>query len=276
MEAERGGPTAEQELKSLLDVNLAVSRHLERDELFGAIASSLRNIVEADRFGIEMPSGANELQAHVLASAGATGPTQPTVLPAEGTVCRAVMESGHWFVGASRAELLERFPVTFAQMQRHAMESLCALPLITGQHCLGALFFMATRPGAYQDLSRGLIERIASAVAVALDHSLTYEELRRLRDRLQAENLCLQEEIRTEHNFSEIIGNSSVLLAALEAVERVAPTDTTVLILGETGSGKELFARAVHSRSRRADRPLVKVNCGGSRRISSKASCSDM
>jgi formate hydrogenlyase transcriptional activator len=262
MESERRGPTAEQELKSLLDVNVAVSRHLERDELFGAIASSLRNIVETDRFGIEMPIGGNALQAHVLASPGATGPTQPTVLPAEGTVCRAVMESRHWFVGASRAELLERFPVTFEQMQRHAMESVCALPLTTGQRCLGALFFMAARPGAYQDLSRELIDRIASAVAVALDHSLAYEELRLLRDRLQAENLYLQEEIRTQHNFSEIIGNSSVLLGALERVERVAPTDTTVLILGETGSGKELFARAVHSRSRRADRPLVKVNCG--------------
>jgi len=136
------------------------------------------------------------------------------------------------------------------------------LPLTTGERCLGALFFMAARPGAYQDLRRELLDQIASAVAVALDHCLAHEELRRLRDRLQAENLCLQEEIRTQHNFSEIIGNSPVLLGTLEGVERVAPTDTTVLILGETGSGKELFARAVHSRSRRADRPLVKVNCG--------------
>jgi len=83
-----------------------------------------------------------------------------------------------------------------------------------------------------------------------------------LKNRLEAENVYLQEEIRTQHNFNEIVGNSPALLDVLHKVERVAPTDSTVLIAGETGSGKELFARAVHSRSRRSDRPLVKVNCG--------------
>jgi formate hydrogenlyase transcriptional activator len=121
---------------------------------------------------------------------------------------------------------------------------------------------MAARQGAYEALRRGTFDQIASTVAVALEHCLAHEELRRLRDRLQAENLYLQEEIETQHNFSEIVGNSPALLTALGHVERVAATDTTVLILGETGSGKELFARAVHSRSRRADRPLVKVNVG--------------
>src|SRR5437870_481375 len=244
------GRTAEQELKRLLDVHVAVGRHLERDELFGAIASCLRNILEADRFGIEMPIAGNRLQGHILASSG-THSTQPTVLPAEGTVCHWVIESRRWFVISSRDELGERFPVTFDQMQRNGMESLCTLPLTTGDRCLGALFFMAARLGAYGDLRQGSFDQIASAVAVALDHCLAHEELRRLRDRLQAENLYLQEEIRTQHNFSEIIGNSPVLLGTLEGVERVATTDTTVLIMGETGSGKELFARAVHSRSRR-------------------------
>jgi formate hydrogenlyase transcriptional activator len=257
------GQTAEQELKSLLDVNVAVSRHLERDELFGAIASCLRNVLETDRFGIELPIAAGkQLQGHILASTGADAPTQPIVIPAEGTVCHWVIESRRWFVASSRDELRERFPVTFDQMQRYAMESLCTLPLTTGERCVGVLFFMAGRRGAYKDLRRGSFDQKASAVGVALDHCLAHEELRRLRDRLQAESLYLQEEIQTQHNFSEIIGNSPALLSALERVERVAATDSTVLILGETGSGKELFARAVHSRSRRADRPLVKVNCG--------------
>jgi formate hydrogenlyase transcriptional activator len=255
------GRTAEQELKSLLNVNVAVGRHLERDELFGAIAACLRNILETDRFGIEMPIAGNRLQGHILASGG-TQSTQPTVLPAEGTVCQWVIESRRWFVVPTRDDLRERFPVTFDQMRRNGMESLCTLPLTTSERCLGALFFMAARPGAYQDLRRGSFDQIASAVAVALDHCLAHEELRRLRDRLQAENLYLQEEIQTQHNFSEIVGNSPALLSALERVERVASTNSTVLILGETGSGKELFARAVHRRSRRADRPLVKMNCG--------------
>ncbi|HJR59426.1 MAG TPA: sigma 54-interacting transcriptional regulator [Vicinamibacterales bacterium] len=87
-------------------------------------------------------------------------------------------------------------------------------------------------------------------------------ELEVLKNRLEAENVYLQEEIRTQHNFNEIVGNSPVLLEVLRRVELVAPTESTALLLGETGSGKELFARAVHSRSRRSGRPLVKVNCG--------------
>jgi len=88
------------------------------------------------------------------------------------------------------------------------------------------------------------------------------EEVDRLRRRLEAENVYLQEEIRQDHNFDEIVGNGAALVQTLERVARVAPTDSTVLIQGETGTGKELIARALHDRSRRRDRPLVKVNCG--------------
>jgi predicted ATPase/transcriptional regulator with GAF, ATPase, and Fis domain len=96
------------------------------------------------------------------------------------------------------------------------------------------------------------------------EHALreALSEVEALKNRLEAENVYLREEIRTQHNFNEIVGDSPALLDTLRKVERVAPTDSTVLIVGETGSGKELFARAVHSRSRRGDRPLVKVNCG--------------
>ncbi|MFN0107508.1 MAG: sigma-54 interaction domain-containing protein [Blastocatellia bacterium] len=87
-------------------------------------------------------------------------------------------------------------------------------------------------------------------------------EIEQLKNQLHAENIYLQEEIRREHNFEEIAGSSPALLAVLQQVERVAPTDATVLILGETGTGKELLARAIHDRSARKKRPLVKVNCG--------------
>jgi len=110
----------------------------------------------------------------------------------------------------------------------------------------------------YEEM-KGEVER-RTAAERALREALAQVEA--LKNRLEAENVYLQEEIRTQHNFNEIVGNSPALLDALRKVERVAPTDSTVLIVGETGSGKELFARAVHSRSRRSDRPLVKVNCG--------------
>ena len=106
---------------------------------------------------------------------------------------------------------------------------------------------------------KGEVER-RTAAEQALREALS--EVEALKNRLEAENVYLQEEIRTQHNFNEIVGNSPTLLDALRKVERVAPTDSTVLIVGETGSGKELFARAVHNRSKRSGRPLVKVNCG--------------
>jgi len=253
----------DQELRTLLDVNLAIGRHLKRDDLFGAIASCLRNLIETNRFGIELPIEGHKLQGHLLTPRGpGAEPTRPTILPAAGTACNWVMDNRQPYVCSTRDELRERFPVTFEVMEKQGMESLCALPLQTDERCLGALFFMAACKCAYQNLRLGLFDQIASAVAVALDTCLAHEEVRRLRDQLAAENVYLQEEIRSEHNFEEIIGNSPALMDVFRNIDMVAPMDSTVLLLGETGTGKELVARAVHDRSTRKERPLVKVNCG--------------
>jgi formate hydrogenlyase transcriptional activator len=103
---------------------------------------------------------------------------------------------------------------------------------------------------------------VANQVALAMENMQSYEEIAELKVRLEKENIYLQDEIRREHNFDEIVGNSPALLELLRKVEQVAPTDSSVLISGETGTGKELIARAIHGRSTRTDRPLVKVNCG--------------
>ncbi len=250
------------EQAALLDINRAVARHLRRDELFAALARCLAGLLPYDRFGIELPVAGDRLRAHVLAPLGAgAGPAQVEELPSAGTACRWVEENHRWMVASSRDELRERFPVTFGVMTREGMESLCAVPLLAGERCRGVLFFMAVARGAYESLRRGLLEQVAGAVAVALDNCLAYEEVQALRDRLAAENVYLQEEIRQDHNFEEIVGRSPALLGALREVELVAPTDSTVLIYGETGTGKELVARAIHARSRRLNRPLIKVNC---------------
>ncbi len=251
------------EREALLNINRAIGRHLDPDELFGALASCLHSVMPAERFGIELPVEGNRLKGHILTpQSGLTQPTQITYLPAQGTACDWVLQNRDWVVVGTREELRDRFPVTFRVMTEQQMESLCALPLVTRGHSRGALFFMNSRTGTYHDLSRSLLDQVASAVAIALDNCLAHEEVRRLRDRLAAENAYLREEIRSEHNFAEIIGDSAVLLQSLRKIEQVASTDSTVLLLGETGTGKELFALAIHERSRRKTRPLVKVNCG--------------
>ena len=252
-----------EEMEVLLDVNRAIGRHLERDELFGALAACLRNVFETDRFGIELPIEGERLQGHLLTPSGERKqPTRVKVLPAQGTACNWVLQNRKWLVSSTREELRERFPLTFEVMTKENMESLCAMPLVSNDRARGVLFFMAAREAAYGGLRRGLLEQVTSAVAVALDDCLAHEEVRRLRDQLAAENAYLQEEIRSEHNFQEIVGNSQPLRYVLSQVTQVASTDATVLIYGETGTGKELIARAIHARSERRGRPLVKVNCG--------------
>jgi formate hydrogenlyase transcriptional activator len=136
---------------------------------------------------------------------------------------------------------------------------------------------------AFTEARLAMMRVLSGSAAISLETARLYEEMKHeverrrqaeqaardalaelsvLKDRLEAENVYLQEEIRTQHNFEEIVGSSPALLQALRQVERVAPTDASVLIFGETGTGKELFARAIHSRSPRRERPLVKVNCG--------------
>jgi formate hydrogenlyase transcriptional activator len=250
------------ELGALLEIDRAVGRHLDRDELFGALAACLKTLVPTERFGIELPIEDDKLQGHILTPRRAgSEPTQLTVLPAQGTACHWVMQNREWVISASCNELRERFPVTFDVMSGIGMESLLAMPLVSGGQSLAALFFMAAAKGSYQHLRRGFLEQMAGAVAVALDDCLAHEEVRRLRDRLAAENVYLQEEIKTDHNFEEIIGTSTQIKKVLQSIEKVAATDATVLVAGETGTGKELIARAIHHLSKRKDGVLVKVNC---------------
>jgi formate hydrogenlyase transcriptional activator len=249
------------ELQALLEINQSATRHLRRPDLFAELARSVKPLLPCERFGIEVPTGPESLRVHVLAlDRPALGPMIED-FPSAGTACRWAQEQRQWYVAATRNDLRERFPMTFGVMEREGMESLCALPLVREERSFGALFFMSTRPGVYRDIPVTLLERVASAVAVAVDHCFAYEKLAELHARLEAENVYLKEELQETHDFREIVGQSPAILSVLGTVPTVARTNTTVLILGETGTGKELVARAIHDRSQRRDRPLVKVNC---------------
>jgi formate hydrogenlyase transcriptional activator len=130
-----------------------------------------------------------------------------------------------------------------------------------GGKSIGTIGIGSRQKNQYSEADMELLQEVANQVALAVANMVSYEEIAQLKARLENENVYLQEEIRTDHNFEEITGNSPALLAVLSKVEQVAPTDSTVLIYGETGTGKELIARAIHDRSARKSRPLVKVNC---------------
>ncbi len=176
-----------------------------------------------------------------------------------GSPCQAVIQGNVRFYPD---RLTERFPEDTGLVEWRA-ESFLGIPLVGHDgRVLGHLAILDDHPMSEASIEISILRIFADRAAAELERHRAQAELVRLKDRLQAENVYLQEEIRTQHNFEEIIGNSPRLLEALSKVERVAATDATVLISGETGSGKELFARAIHSRSARRQRPLVKVNCG--------------
>ena len=142
------------------------------------------------------------------------------------------------------------------------MRSHCVVPLLSFGDCIGVLGIASRTAGLYSEADAQFLVEVANQVALAVGNMRAYEEIAALKARLERENTYFQEEIRREHNFDGIVGHSPELLKLLDQIECAAPTNSNVLIFGETGSGKELIARVVHSRSPRNGRPLVKVNCG--------------
>ena len=130
-------------------------------------------------------------------------------------------------------------------------QSVCLVPLVNRGRALGILATARTTEEPFGPEDMKFLTQVAGPIAIAIENALAYEEISELKDKLAQERLYLEEEIRSEMGFEQIIGNSAAIRQVLQLVETVAPSDSTVLLLGETGTGKELIARAIHERSRR-------------------------
>ncbi len=141
------------------------------------------------------------------------------------------------------------------------LKSCCNVPLISHDRVLGTMDLASLREAAFTEEDAQFLEQIAKQVAIAVANALAVGELEALKNKLAAEKTYLEGEIQTAYDFEQIIGRSAALKRILKQVETVASTGSTVLICGETGTGKELIARAIHNLSSRRERTLVKVNC---------------
>ena len=141
------------------------------------------------------------------------------------------------------------------------IQSFCVIPLVNRGRALGTLALARVTEGSFTPEDVEFLSQAAGQIAIAIENALAYGEISELKDKLAQEKVYLEEEIRSEMHFEQIVGSSPALKHVLELVETVAPSDSTVLLLGETGTGKELIARAIHDRSRRKDRTFVKLNC---------------
>jgi formate hydrogenlyase transcriptional activator len=249
-------------LSLVLEINNAVVSHLELRELLKAISASLGRVIPHDfaSFCLYDPA-THQLRAHALDFPGNQDFVEAgELIPLEGT------PEGLAFTTQQTVQVrslnLTEFPAEIMKRGAAAgLKSGCAVPLISHGRALGTLSVVSMQEDAFTDDDAKLFSRIGAQVALAAANSMAYQEISSLRDKLAKEKLYLEEEIQTEYNFEEIVGDSRALKLVLKEVQTVAATDSTVLILGETGSGKELVARALHNRSNRRERTFVKLNC---------------
>ena len=245
----------------LLEVNNAVVSHLNLRELLTAISACLRQVVPHDFSGLALyDSGQHQLRAHVL-----NFPRHQDFFEADFPIPEGTPPM---LAFTSRQTVLRNHldPTKLPDaLRKHlgteGIRSGCSVPLISHDRVQGTLDLISSRETAFTEQDAELLGQIGSQIAIAVENALAYQEITELKNKLAEEKLYLEEEIRTELNFEEIIGESAALKRVLKQVETVAPTDSAVLILGETGTGKELIARAIHNLSRRREHTVVKVNC---------------
>jgi formate hydrogenlyase transcriptional activator len=254
---------SKQALEALLvEFSSVLISSMDIRQLLTAIASSLHRVAPHDYASLALlDSASGQLYVQVLSSEPDGEVTPPdTVIQRSGSpegwtlTSRKVLTLNHIEDSRFRSGLIPY--LTAAKMQ-----SACWLPLVSRDRVLGTLNLASRRPDGFREEVCHLLSQLANQVALAIDNALAFQQIAQLKDRLAEEKMYLEDELRTEYNFDEIIGKSHGLRRVLKQVETVAATDATVLIVGETGTGKELLARAIHNLSLRKDRTFIKINC---------------
>jgi formate hydrogenlyase transcriptional activator len=246
----------------LLEVTNALVSNLDLHELLKQIATCLRRVIRHDYTALALYDPArNEMRLTALDFPEGKGFIQEEMaVPLEGSAGGEVFATRKpLLVDASN---VDRFKSPIARLAAaEGLKCTCVLPLFASTRDLGVLAVGALTEGAFQPDDIGLLAQVANQIAIAVENALAYREIAELKNKLAEEKLYLEEEIRTDHNFEEVVGESSALKRALSQAETVAPTDSAVLVLGETGTGKEVIARAIHDLSRRREGTFVKINC---------------
>jgi formate hydrogenlyase transcriptional activator len=246
----------------LLDVNNTVVSVLDLHELLKAVSDSLRRLVPHEYASLSLYDAESQtLQIHALDFPVSKGLLQEGLsIPVEGSPTGRAIQTRQPVL-ITRGDI-EQFGSDIARLiLAEGLKSAYCLPLISHDRPLGTLVVASLTDENFPEKDAQLLQHVANQIAIAVENSLAFHQVVDRANRLSEEKLYLQDEIRTEYNFEEIVGQSPALKRILQQIATVAPTDSTILIQGETGTGKELIARAIHNLSARRDRTLVKVNC---------------
>jgi formate hydrogenlyase transcriptional activator len=249
-------------LQVLLDVNNILVSTRELRELFRGIVSSLEKVIHHDYTSLALrDSVSGLLKIHALDFSSRPGLfDQEITVPLETTPSGICFTTGQPLL--ARGAEIDRFSNEIIRALRaEGVQTICCVPLITQGRTFGTLNLASRREDAFPHQDVELLQQVAAQIAIAVENALAFKQIDKLKDKLAGEKLYLEEEIRSEFNFEEIVGDSPTLKRALAQVELVAPAGTAVLVTGDTGTGKELIARAIHNLSPRRERTFVKINC---------------
>jgi formate hydrogenlyase transcriptional activator len=248
-------------LQLLLNLTTRITSSLDLREVLRATAANIREVVQADAVTVSLHDAAPD-KFRVLAVDFPHGKgviKEELLLPLSSEAKRA-MDTLKPIVFDPR-ERDERPPEPYDVAAAEGLKAVCSIPLVDRGRALGILSILRTSETPFTPQDVDFLSRASGQIAIAIENALAYREISELKDKLAQEKVYLEEEFRSEMGFEQIIGNSSGLKHVLQMVETAAPSDSTILLLGETGTGKELIARAIHDRSRRKQRTFVKLNC---------------
>ncbi|MBI3356765.1 MAG: sigma 54-interacting transcriptional regulator [Nitrospirae bacterium] len=253
--------TLAERYQALLEVAQAISIHRDLHTLFRDLAQRLPRVVQVNFVALTLHDPArNTMRLHSIQANVPADLVGGHEGPVEESPAGLVWQTQQSILVPELAEE-RRWPKVTGHMKEDGTNSFCFVPLTTAVRRLGAMGFLSLQKEAYSETDLDFLQQVAKQVAVAVENVLAFQQIAELKDRLAKEKVYLEDEIQIEYNFEEIIGDSPALKRVLKQVEIVAPTDSTVLILGETGTGKELIARAIHNLSGRRERTFVKLNC---------------
>jgi formate hydrogenlyase transcriptional activator len=249
-------------LRVLLEVNNAMVSKLDLRSLLNAISASLRRVIHHEYTSLALyDEDKHEMRVLALDFPEGKGLIREEMrVPLMGSITGTAFRNRQPLV-LDRAATEGFDSPTSRLLRDEGVRSVVCMPLLTHDRALGTLSLASLRDAAFEQGDVDLLVQVAGQVAIAVENALAFQEIEELKNKLAQEKLYLEDEIRSEMNFDEIVGESASLRSVLKQVETVAPTDSTVLIQGETGTGKELIARAIHNLSPRREHTFVKVNC---------------
>jgi len=252
---------ADDKYRIILEVNNTIISNLNMEDLLMNVANKLHEIFTFDVSTITLyDEESDKLVVTAFGELMGSKKLAPgTTLPLDDNHAGWVYQNNRPLV-VNDLSRMKKFKFD-ELLLKEGLNSYVVVPLISRENILGTLNLGSKTSEAFRDFDTDFLQLIAKQVALAIENARYFDEINILKQRIEDENVYLQEEIRLEHNFEEIVGNSKIIKNVLKQVELVAVTDSTVLIRGETGSGKELIARAIHNLSTRKDRTLIKVNC---------------